>query len=63
MEKKTLDVSNIKDGLYIVNGKRTLYRQDGVWYKAIYQSGRYTGNILPLEKQPKIIKELYKLHY
>lgn len=45
-----------KDGLYLINGRKILYWQDDKWWTPIYVCGRYSGNITPLEKQPKIIK-------
>lgn len=50
-----------EDGLYCVNGSRMLYYQNGVWYKAVYSMGRYTGNISELDRQPKRIKDLHKV--
>lgn len=57
---------NIKlteNGLYYINGKRQLYYQDGVWYHPVFISGRYTGNIRDLDRQPKRIKTLDKINY
>lgn len=57
-ELVSYQTGSLKDGLYVVNGKKTLYYQNQEWFKPIYQMGRYTGNIFPLEKQPKIIKSI-----
>lgn len=45
-----------KDGLYLINNRRLLYWQDGKWWTPIKTHGCYSGNIMPLEKQPKVIK-------
>lgn len=50
-----------ESGLYLINGKRELYYQEGKWWKPMYYKGRYTGNIYPLEKQPKIIKSCERI--
>lgn len=47
------------DGHYLINGKRILYWQDGKWHKPLKSlNGLYNGNIIPLDKQPKIIKSI-----
>lgn len=51
----------MENGLYLINGKRRLYYQDGKYWEAVYYLGRYTGNIRNLEKQPKIIKSIIKI--
>jgi len=51
----------MENGLYLINNKRKLYYQEEKWWIPVYYLGRYTGNISPLEKQPKIIKSLIKL--
>jgi len=53
----------LEDGLYVINDKRKLYFQNNEWFKPVYMTGRYTGNILPLEKQPKVIKSIIKVKY
>ena len=50
-----------EDGVYCVNDRRMLYYQREVWYKAVYNNGRYTGYIEPLDKQPVRIKSLHKV--
>lgn len=59
---KKEETKAIDDGMYCINGKRFLYYQDGEWFKPVYLQGRYTGNIMPLDKQPKIIKSLEKIN-
>lgn len=45
-----------EDGYYLINGKRVLYWQDGVWWYAAKYMNRYSGNIIKLDRQPKVIK-------
>lgn len=58
----TQEQIKLEDGLYLINGKRQLYHQKGEWFKPTFVSGRYTGNISPLDKQPKIFKSIDKIN-
>ena len=57
-----MNKQELEAGLYLINGKRQLYWQNGEWFKPTLINGRYTGNISPMEKQPKIIKSIEKIN-
>lgn len=55
MEKKQGEIER-EDGYYLINGKRVLYWQDNQWWFAVKFMNRYSGNIMKLDRQPKVIK-------